>query len=163
MWPRIRELQLRACLIEPAPCLIHHRLVRPCVDDKEQIGGDRWQRLSSTFATLLNIQFAGEWPLLRTSALQALPANLRATVIGRSNRMALRFAGTLVDGIGEGSIRPVDPLIASQIIMATLNAAYDIRGWATKLSRDRAIALYASTLAHGLFDDATNSLPNSSD
>jgi AcrR family transcriptional regulator len=129
----------------------------------DKIGGDRWQRLSSTFATLLNIQFAGEWPLLRTSALQALPLNLRVMVIERSNRMALRFAGTLVDGIGEGSIRPVDPLIASQIIMATLNTAYDIRGWATKLSRDRAIALYASTLARGLFDDAANPLPNSPD
>lgn len=123
----------------------------------DESGGDCWQRLSSTFATLLNLQFAGDWPLLRTSALQALPASLRRDVVERSNRMALRFAGTLVDGISEGSIRPVDPTIASQIIMSTINTACDIRGWAAKLSRDVAIELYASTLAHGLFDGSETS------
>ncbi len=67
--------------------------------------------------------------------------------------MALRFAGTLVDGISEGSIRPVDPMIASQVVMATLNAAYDLRSWAALMPRDCAVRLYASTLATGLFDD----------
>lgn len=115
-------------------------------------GGTHWQRLSSAIATLLDIQFADAWPLLRTTALHALPTDVRADVVERSNRMALRFAGTLVDGISEGSIRPVDPMIASQVIMATLNAAYDLRHWAERLPRDKAVAFYASTLATGLFD-----------
>ncbi len=118
----------------------------------EENGGTRWQRLSSTLGTLLNLQFAGDWPLLRTTALHALPAEVRPEVLARSNRMALRFAGTLVDGIGEGSIRAVDPLIASQLIMSTINTACDIRGWAAHLPRESAIQLYASTLATGLFD-----------
>jgi len=119
----------------------------------DETGGDQWHRLSSSIATLLDVQFAGDWPLLRTTALQALPGDLRQDVVERSNRMALRFAGTLVDGISEGSIRPVDPMIASQVVMATLNAAYDLRSWASALPRERAVALYASTLATGLFDD----------
>ncbi len=118
----------------------------------DEAGGSHWQRLSTAIATLLDIQFADTWPLLRTTALHALPTDVRADVVERSNRMALRFAGTLVDGISEGSIRPVDPMITSQIIMATLNAAYDLRHWAQRLPRDKAVAMYASTLAAGLFD-----------
>ena len=117
-------------------------------------GGDQWHRLSTAIATLLDVQFAGDWPLLRTTALLALPGDLRERVVESSNRMALRFAGTLVDGISEGSIRPIDPMIASQVVMATLNAAYDLRRWASAMPRDCAVRLYASTLATGLFDDA---------
>ena len=116
-------------------------------------GGDQWTRLSSAIAALLDIQFAGDWPLLRTTALQTLPSDVRPDVIERSNRMALRFAGALADGISEGSIRAVDPMIASQAIMATLNAANELLNWASPWPRDRAVALYASTLAYGLFDN----------
>ena len=37
--------------------------------------------------------------------------------------------------------------------MALLNAAFDMRKWAWPMPRDRAIALYASTLMFGMFDD----------
>jgi AcrR family transcriptional regulator len=117
------------------------------------VEGRQWLKLSSAIAALLDIQFAGEWPLLRTTALQTLPTDVRSDVVDRSDRMALRFAGTLADGITEGSIRAVDPMIASQAIMATLNAAYELQNWATTWSREEAVALYASTLAYGLFDD----------
>ena len=118
----------------------------------DEAGGTHWQRISTAIAMLLDVQFGGTWPLLRTTALHALPADVRVLVVERSNRMALRFAGMLVDGIGEGSIRPIDPMIASQIVMATLNAAYDLRHWAQRLPRAKAVAMYASTLTTGLFD-----------
>ena len=116
-------------------------------------GGGQWARLSSAIAALLDIQFAGDWPLLRTTALQTLPSEVRPDVVERSNRMALRFAGTLADGVSEGSIRAVDPMIASQAIMAMLNAANELRNWASTWPTTQAVALYASTLAYGLFDD----------
>lgn len=110
-----------------------------------------WESVSSSIATLLEIQLFGPYPLLRTAALQALPVDVRHGVIERSNRMARRFAGMLIDGVSEWTIRPVDPMIASQAIMATINIAYELRNWAGPLSRDKAIAYYASTLAFGLF------------
>lgn len=116
-------------------------------------GGDHWTQLSSAIATLLDVQFFSEFPLLRTTALQALPAELRVDVLERSNRMARRFAGMMIDGITEDSVRAVDPLIASQVVMGALNAAYDLRKWAGDLDQDQAIALYGSTLAYGLFAD----------
>ena len=119
----------------------------------DEAGGGQWVRLSSAIAALLDIQFAGDWPLLRTTALQTLPSEVRPDVVERSHRMALRFAGTLADGVSEGSIRAVDPMIASQAIMAMLNAANELRNWASTWPTAQAVALYASTLAYGLFDD----------
>ncbi|MFT4025524.1 MAG: TetR/AcrR family transcriptional regulator [Novosphingobium sp.] len=112
-----------------------------------------WRRIETAMATLLNIQFFASWPLLRTSALQALPAPLRAEVVARANRTALRFSGALIDGMKDGSVRIVDPLIASQVITATINTAFDLRSWASKQSPDTAIAYYASSLVEGLFND----------
>ncbi|EZP57509.1 MULTISPECIES: TetR/AcrR family transcriptional regulator [Sphingomonas] len=116
-------------------------------------GGSHWQRLVSTIATLLDVQFAERTPLLRTTALSGLPGEVRSAMVDRSNRIARRFAGTMMDGIAEGSIRAVDALIAAQALMALQNAAFDMRKWAAAMPRDRAVAIYASTLLFGLFDD----------
>lgn len=119
----------------------------------EDQGGNHWQRLVNTIATLLDVQFSERGPLLRTTALSGLPPRVRTTMIDRSNRIARRFAGMLSDGIAEGSIRAIDPLVASQGLMALQNAAFDMRKWASTMERDKAVAFYASTLAFGLFDD----------
>ncbi|HQS96879.1 MAG: TetR family transcriptional regulator [Novosphingobium sp. 17-62-19] len=118
-------------------------------------GGDYWERLSSVLYELLRLQFFDPMPLLRTTALQALNSEHKNDVVTRSNRLARRFAGFLIDGIADGSVRPIDPLVASQIIMSTLNAAYEARRWAERFGDgDEAIATYASTLFSGLIDPA---------
>ena len=119
----------------------------------DERGGTQWQRLCDTVATLIGVQFSQHGSLLRTTALSGLPHGVRQSMVDRSNRIARRFAGTMSDGIGEGTIRPVDTLVASQAMMAFLNAAFDMRKWAWSMPPDRASALYASTLMFGLFDD----------
>ena len=119
----------------------------------ENAGGDWWHKLSSVIATLLDVQFSVRGPLLRTTALTGLPVPVRRAMIDRSDRIARRYAGMLSDGAAEGSIRPVDALIVSQSLMALQNAAFDMRKWASSMPRERAVAMYASTLAFGMFDD----------
>ena len=119
----------------------------------EAEGGTYWHKLSSTVATLLDVQFAERGPLLRTTALSGLPVGVRNAMVDRSNGIARRYAGMMMDGIGEGSIRAVDALIAAQAVMALQNAAFDMRKWASTMPRERAVAMYASTLMFGLFDD----------
>lgn len=121
--------------------------------EADAMGGSHWHRLSSALATLLDIQFSEAGPLLRTTALSGLPVGVRQVMIDRSNRIARRFAGTISDGIAEGSCRAVDPLVASQALMALQNAAFDMRKWAGTMGRERAVALYASTVMFGMFDD----------
>ncbi|GAA4222326.1 TetR/AcrR family transcriptional regulator [Sphingomonas endophytica] len=119
----------------------------------DERGGSHWQRLCDTVATLVAVQFSERESLLRTTALSGLPAGERQQMIDRSTRIARRFAGTMMDGIAEGTVRPVDSLIASQALMGMLNAAFDMRKWAWSMERDRAIRYYASTLMFGMFDD----------
>jgi AcrR family transcriptional regulator len=119
----------------------------------DETGKTQWEGLASGIASLLHLQFDGDYPLLRTTAFQALPDGVRESAVERSHRVAHRYAGALVEGMQEGSIRIVDPMIASHLIMSTVNAAYDMRSWASNLPRDEAVRIYASTLMHGLFDD----------
>ncbi|MBX9797692.1 TetR/AcrR family transcriptional regulator [Sphingomonas sp.] len=119
----------------------------------EAVPGSHWHRLESVIATLLDFQFSSAGPLMRTTALSGLPRDERKALIARSNRIARRYAGMMSDGIAEGSVRAIDPLIAAQALMALQNAAFDMRKWASTMPRTRAIAYYASTLAYGLFDD----------
>ncbi len=116
-------------------------------------GGTLWQMLANVVATLLEVQFSEHGPLLRTTALSGLPPRVRQTMIDRSNRIARRFSGMISDGVAEGSVRAVDPLVASQALMAMQNAAFDMRKWAGTMPRERAVAFYASTLAFGMFDE----------
>jgi AcrR family transcriptional regulator len=118
-------------------------------------GANEWEQLTSAIATLLDIQFDATWPLTRTSALQSLPPTLRAEVVSRSDRASLRFSGVLIDGAVNGTLRLVDPQIASQCINAMLNSAYDLRNWASRQERQTAVRYYASTLMRGLFADPT--------
>lgn len=119
----------------------------------DQRGGPYWQRLCDIAGTLVAVQFSDHGALLRSTALTGLPAPVRTQMVDRSTRIALRFAGSIMDGAAEGSIRPVDGLIASEAMMALVNAAFDMRGWARALAPDLAVRLYASTLMFGMFDD----------
>ena len=119
----------------------------------EEGPGDHWHKLTSIIATLLDVQFSERGPLLRTTALSGLPPRVRTAMVDRSNRIARRYAGMLSDGIAEGSIRAIDPLVASQTMMALQNAAFDMRKWAGTMPREKAVAFYASTIVFGLFDD----------
>ncbi|GAA4763894.1 TetR/AcrR family transcriptional regulator [Stakelama sediminis] len=121
--------------------------------EADAAGGSHWQRLASMIASLLDIQFSEHSPLLRSTALTGLPSGVRQGLIDRSNRIARRYAGTMIDGISEGSIRAIDPLVASQVLMAAQNAAFDLRKWASAMPREKAVAFYASTIAFGMFDD----------
>ncbi|MBX7495176.1 TetR family transcriptional regulator [Qipengyuania sp. 6B39] len=119
-----------------------------------ELEADYWTRLSSVLAELVDLQFFDSTPLLRTTALQALEADHKSDVVTRSNRLAQRFAGMLIDGIADGSVRAIDPLIAGQMMMSTVNSAYDARHWAARFDDPRdATRIYLSALSEGLLAD----------
>ena len=130
-----------------------HRRISHVQRRAVEAGSTEWEHMETAVAALLDIQFEGNWPLTRSSALQALPPEVRADVVARSDRMAMRFAGQLIEGAAHGTMRLVDPMIASQTIISLLNSAYDLRKWASQQDRAQAIRLYASPLVSGLFAD----------
>lgn len=117
----------------------------------DQCGGRVIDRLTKAIFSVLAIQFEGRHPLLRTTALQAMPPAVRKVALERYDRLALSLSGMLVDGMVDGSVRALDPVIAGNIIISTLNSAYDMRGWANRQRREDAIRTYANILLRGLF------------
>jgi len=109
-------------------------------------------RLAGSIMSVLALQFDGLHPLLRTTALHAMPIGIRQQAIDRFDRLARWISGVLVDGMSDGSVRIVDPMIAANIIISTINSAYDLRGWARRQTREDAIQTYTGVLMHGLFD-----------
>ena len=113
--------------------------------------GDQWTRLSSAAAALAEYQLSEHGPLLRTSALAALPEPIRLEMVKHCDRVSDRFASMISDGIAEGSIRPVDPFIAAQMLNATLNAGAELGFWVPGVSQKAAPAVFARPLLMGVF------------
>lgn len=113
--------------------------------------GGQWQRLASAAAALVEYQLSSHGPLLRASAMSALPPEIRQDMIDRYNRVSDRFAAMISDGIAEGTIRPVDPLIAAHMINSMLNAAASMNVWAPGIAREEAAAFFARPLLQGVF------------
>lgn len=114
--------------------------------------GDQWSRLVNAAAALAEYQISDHGPLLRTSALSAVPERIRGKMVEQSNRVSDRFAAMISDGIAEGSIRPVDPFIAAQMLNATLNAGAELSFWVPGVKQKSAPAIFVRPLLMGIFE-----------
>jgi AcrR family transcriptional regulator len=112
---------------------------------------DQWTRLSATAATLVDYQLSDHGPLLRASAMGALPVEIRPDVAEGYARITDRFAAMVSDGIAEGSIRPVDPLVAANMLASMINAAASLQIWTPGVAREEVAALFARPLLMGVF------------
>jgi AcrR family transcriptional regulator len=111
---------------------------------------DQWQALSSSVAALVSRQAEPDGLLLRFSALQALPEAMRASAVWRADRVSQRFASMIADGAADGSIRPVDPFLAAQMVSAAVNAAADLIAWTEGLTPELVTDIYARPALTGL-------------
>jgi hypothetical protein len=68
-----------------------------------------------------------------------------------SMRVADRFCSMISDGIAEGSMRPVDAFLASQMVAATLNAGSDLSVWVPGVKAKAAPAIFVRPLLMGIF------------
>lgn len=116
-----------------------------------ELPADAWLRLSSAAATLAEYQLSDHGPLLRTSALTALPEAIRKEMVVQANRVSDRFALMISDGIAEGSLKPVDAFIAAQMLNATLNAGAELGFWVPGVTQKQAPAVFARPMLMGLF------------
>ncbi len=106
--------------------------------------------LASLAVSLVRRDISDEAPLLRTSALTAVPEEMAAHYIQRFERVSARFASVVSDGIADGSIRPVDANVAAQMITATINASAELHHWAPGLDAANAAEIYVKPLFIGL-------------
>ena len=113
--------------------------------------GDPWTQLASAAAALAEYQLSEHGPLLRSSALAALPEEIRRQMVQHSDKVSDRFASMISDGIAQGSVRPVDPFLAAQMLNAMVNACAELSFWVPDVSQKAAPAVFARPLMMGIF------------
>ena len=110
-----------------------------------------WDELGSAISYLVAFQLSDRGPLLRATALSALPASDRAQMIDATNKLSERFVYPIVRGIADGSIRPVHPVVGSHLVSAMIYAATELPLWVRDASSQDAIEMYARPLLTGFF------------
>jgi AcrR family transcriptional regulator len=115
-----------------------------------QTGRSGWEELTAAADSLVRYQLSDHGPLLRYTALNAMPENLRPQAVATLNRLSERFAAISVDGIADGSIRTVDPSVAAQLVNGMISAAADLTRWVHDADAESAPALFARPLFEGL-------------
>jgi AcrR family transcriptional regulator len=116
----------------------------------EAAGGTGLQVLARAASALVRYQIGGEARLLRTSALTTVPEAIQPDLMEKFDRLSLRFASILSDGIADGSVRPIDVNIGAQMITAMINAASELDHWTPGLTAEAAADHYVRPFFEGL-------------
>jgi AcrR family transcriptional regulator len=126
-------------------------VLRRALRAAEDASGPGWQRICAAAAALVRFQLSPQGPLLRVTATSALPdAEHRARVQRSLQGLTERIGNVIVDGMVDGSIRPLDPAIAAQIASAVINAAAELQRWVPGVTMDNAAALYVRPAFEGV-------------
>ncbi len=115
------------------------------------LGGDGWTKACAMACALVRHQLSDHGPLLRYSALAAAPADRRARLWATSERLTERTAGLISDGVADGSIRPVDAVVAAEILMGLINAAAELQKWSPAATQATCAELFVRPLFVGVF------------
>ena len=113
--------------------------------------GNGWERIGGVAGSLVRHQLSEDGPLLRYSALSAMPEALRPGLLRDFDRLTQRTAGIIADGIADGSIRPVDPTIAAQLLTGMINAAAELFHWAHGATEANVVDLFVRPCLTGVF------------
>jgi AcrR family transcriptional regulator len=117
-------------------------------------GGNGWERLCAIATALSVYQASGErGRMLRAYAFAALPPDLRQTMRERSRLESLRIAALISEGVADGSMRAVDPMIAAQTVMAMINSSAFLNFLARDFRPQDVTALYVQPSMMGFFTE----------
>ena len=115
-------------------------------------GGSAGDQLGCMIHNLVAQQMGGSSPMLRNSAYQALPVELRYDMLRQTGQVTRQIAGCIADGVIDGSLRRVDAVLAGHVVVAGLNGAAELRRWAEKRDLAAIVAGYTSLLRRGIFE-----------
>lgn len=127
------------------------QVMRQALSQAEDGAGSGWTRACAAACALVRFQLSDEGPLLRATATSALPdADHRRRVDATLGRLAERLNSVVVDGLADGSVRPLDPAVASQALIAIINAAAELQRWVPGVDPDSAVPLYVRPAFEGV-------------
>ncbi|MBS0446678.1 MAG: TetR/AcrR family transcriptional regulator [Proteobacteria bacterium] len=122
----------------------------------ERGAGSGWTRASAAACALVRFQVSDGGPLLRASAVSALPDRAhRDHVRLTMHRLTQRMNAIVVDGLADGSIRALDPAIAAETLIAAINAAAELQRWVPGAAAGNVAAHYVRPAFEGLLCSAS--------
>jgi len=126
-------------------------VVRRALSLAENGPGSGWSRACAAARALVRYQLSEEGPLLRSTAVSALPDDAQRKAVRRTlQRLTERMTSVVVDGMIDGSIRALDPHIAAQASIAAINAAAELQRWVASATIDNAADLFVRPALQGV-------------
>jgi AcrR family transcriptional regulator len=126
-------------------------VVRRALSLAENGPGSGWSRACAAARALVRYQLSDEGPLLRSTAVSALPDDTHRQAVKRTlQRLTERMTSVVVDGMIDGSIRALDPHIAAQASIAAINAAAELHRWVAGATLDNAADLFVRPALQGV-------------
>lgn len=113
-------------------------------------GGTGFDQVVASLATLVRQQQISAGLLLH-SALMSVDAETRQPLAAGIDKIAMRFADMIADGIVDGSIRPCDPRVAGQMVLSMVNSSGVLSRWVPGITEDTAVDSYVRPMVFGLF------------
>ena len=133
-------------------------VVRRALSLAEDGPGSGWSRACAAARALVRFQLSPEGPLLRATAVSALPDETQRDKVRRTQfRLTERMTSVVVDGMIDGSIRPLDPHIAAQASIAAINAGAELNRWVPSATLDNAADLFVRPALQGVLCPGTPS------
>ena len=126
-------------------------ILRRAITQAEAIATTGLERLQTLALALVGQQISGEGVLLRLSAVTTLPEALQPPMLDEFDRIGLRIAALISDGIADGSIRPLDAYLAAQVFIAMVNMSDELGFFVRDLNPELAIREYIRPCLEGLF------------
>ncbi len=126
-------------------------VIRRVLSLAEGIEGSGWDRACAISRSLARFQLSPEGPLLRLGATSALSDPARRAEVRRTmSRLTERLAGVVVDGMMDGSIRPLHPVIAAQVASGLVNSAASLGHWVPGAAQDNVAETYVRPVFLGI-------------
>jgi AcrR family transcriptional regulator len=125
-------------------------ILKRTLNDAGSVAKNGAEHLIAASTALVEYQVGGNTPLLRTSALTSVPEEMSTKLVAEFDRTSGRISLVLTDGITDGSLRPVDANIGSQMITAMINAGAEVHSWAPGLTQENVATVYVRPVFEGL-------------
>ena len=126
-------------------------MLREALRQASAVQGCGAARLQSMASALIRHQMSDAGPLLRWSALSAVSDPVEREGVARAiRRLQERLGGLLIEGMQDGSIRPLDQSVTAQYLLQAINAAVELRRWVRDADLSRVNSLYTRPVLHGV-------------
>lgn len=108
------------------------------------------QKIDETSRRIFHAQNSETGPLIRYNTITALPPPRRREILAATEDSNRQFDAFLREGIGDGSVRDVDPFLARSLMTGAINASMDISLWRRVDDIDTAACEYFDIFFNGL-------------